>query len=150
MTDALVNEKSHILSEPTVKFFNSDPKIFEIDYRKAGTVAKAIQSRLPPVVIGKKDSRITLNNKRGGQQSSSCHGKSADHLATRQYHSRVFINSSQKDTAGVSRNNTKTRKISVSRAKACRKDSNKEASGTSRSHSAVKLDTPSNLAYMNR
>ena len=73
MTDALVNEKSHILSEPTVKFFNSDSKIFEIDYRKAGTVNKAIQSRLAPVVNGKKDARITLNNKRGGVKLQGLH-----------------------------------------------------------------------------
>ena len=63
-TDALVNEKLHILN---------DPKIFEIDYRKAGTVNKAIQSRLAPVVNGKKDARITLNNKRGGVKLQGLH-----------------------------------------------------------------------------
>ena len=61
-------------------------------------MAKAVQSRLAPVVIGKKDARLTLNNKRSGQQYSSCHGKSAPHSATRQYHSRVFINSSHKES----------------------------------------------------
>ena len=92
-------EKLQILSEPTLKFFKSD-------YRKAGTVAKVIQSRLAPLPIGKNDAMITLNNKRGRQQSSSCH----------------------KDTAGVSIHNTESRKVSVSRAKQCSKDSNKQGS----------------------
>ena len=68
----LVEEKLKILSELTLKFFKSEPNILEIDLRKAGAVAKAIQSRLAPKVIGKKDARLTLNIKRGGQQSSNC------------------------------------------------------------------------------
>ena len=89
LEDELVDEKLQILSEPTLKFFKSEPNIFEIDFRKAGPVAKAIQSRLASKVTSRKDARLTLNNKRGGQQSSSCHGKRADHSATRQYHSRI-------------------------------------------------------------
>ena len=46
LTDKLVDEKLQFLSEPTLKFFKSEPNNFEIEYRRAGVVAKAIQSRL--------------------------------------------------------------------------------------------------------
>ena len=134
----LVEEKLKILSEPTLKFFKSKPKIFEIDLRKAGAVAKAIQSRLAPKVISKKDARLTLNIKRGGQQSSNCHGKSADYSATRQFNSRIFVNSSHHDTTGVDRDNTETHKVSVRQAKECSKDSTRKVSN-SRSQSMVTL-----------
>ena len=58
LTDKLVDEKLQILSEPTLKFFKSEPNINVIDFRKAGAVAKAIQSRLAPKVIGKTDARL--------------------------------------------------------------------------------------------
>ena len=91
--------------EPTVKF-NYFATRFDVAVQSRKPVQsrlKAVQSRLATVVIVKKDARLTLNNKRSGQQSSSCHGKSAAHSATRQYNSRVFINSSQQDTTGVVR-----------------------------------------------
>ena len=127
LTDKLVDEKLQILSEPTLKFFKSEPNINVIDFRKAGAVAKAIQSRLALKVIGKTDAGLTLNNKRG-QQSYSCHGKSADHSATRQYHMTPHDN------------NTETRKVSVRQAKECSKDSTRKASCTSRSHIVVNLE----------
>ena len=102
-------------------------------------MAKAIQSRLAPKVISKKDARLTLNIKRGGQQSSNCHGKSADYSATRQFNSRIFVNSSHHDTTGVDRDNTETHKVSVRQAKECSKDSTRQASGTSKTQSVVNL-----------
>ena len=62
LTDKLVEEKLAILSEPTLKFFKTDPKIFNVDFMKAGAVAKSIKSRLAPKVITKKDAGLILNS----------------------------------------------------------------------------------------
>ena len=64
-------------------------------------MAVAIQSRLSHVVIGKKDTRLTLNNEQ--HLAIFLLPKSTAHSATMQYHSRVFVNSSPKDTAGASK-----------------------------------------------
>ena len=72
--DKLVDEKLLILSDPTLKFFKIYPKIFDVHLKKAVAVAKAVNSRLAPKVLTKKDARLKLNSKRGDQQSSSCSG----------------------------------------------------------------------------
>ena len=122
LTDALVDEKLKILIEQILKFFKSEPRIFDNDCRKAGAVAKAVQSRPAHVIIGKKDARLILRRK-SGQQSSSSQRKSAAHSTTRQYQSQPFVNSTNKDKAGVNRNNTESRTVPVSRAKEGSKDS---------------------------
>ena len=117
LTDKLVNEKLSILSEPTFKFFKSEPMIFEADFMKAGAVATAIKSRIAPQVTSNKYGRITLNSKRGDQQSSSYSRKSVDLLAPRQYHTRNFTNSSHNDTTRVAIKHNESHKDSVIRAK---------------------------------
>ena len=120
------------------KLFKAKSGNLNADFRKAGAVSKAVKSKLAPKVMSKKDARFTLNIKRGDQQSYSCSGKSIDHLAARQYHTRVFTNSSHHDTTGVDRDNTETRKVSVCQAKECSKDSTRKVSN-SRSQSMVTL-----------
>ena len=54
LTDALVDKKLKIFCESILKFIKSKPRMFEKDCRKAGAVAKALQSRQAPVIIDKK------------------------------------------------------------------------------------------------
>ena len=67
LTSELFEEKMAILSANTLKFYKADKSIFDVDRRKAGAVAKALQSKPAPTIITKKDARFTLLNKRWGQ-----------------------------------------------------------------------------------
>ena len=56
----LFEEKMSILSPNILKFYRSEKSIFDVDRRKAGAVAKALQSKPAPTVITKKDARLKI------------------------------------------------------------------------------------------
>ena len=58
----LFEEKMPILSPNNLKLFKSVQSIFEVDTRRAGAVATALQSKPAPTVITEKDARLTLND----------------------------------------------------------------------------------------
>ena len=65
----LFEEKMSILSPNILKFYRDEKSVFDVDRRKAGAVAKALQSKPAPTVITKKDARLTLNDLRGDHHS---------------------------------------------------------------------------------
>ena len=94
LTSKLFEEKMSILSENTLKFYKADPTFFDVDHRKAGALAKAIQSKPAPTIITNKDARLTLINKRGGQRSTSCSWNNDDHQSSPEFPTQIFTNSS--------------------------------------------------------
>ena len=56
----LFDEKMSIMSPNILKFYRAEKFIFDVDRRKAGAVAKALQSKPAPTVITKNDARFNL------------------------------------------------------------------------------------------